>query len=76
MTATIWILIDENENVVATAQDDACDMEQLYEDQIGGECHLARRVVKLTLDIEAPKPLELSATVPADAKGELTLTVG
>jgi hypothetical protein len=76
MTTTIWILIDENENVIATAQENGEDMADLYENQIGGEGHLARRVVKLTLNIDAPKPLELSATVPNDAEGELALTVG
>jgi hypothetical protein len=74
MKVEIWLMVDENGNAVATA-DEAATLASLYDEVVGEDSAIARRIVKLTLKIDAPKPIELSATIPNDASGEIALTV-
>jgi hypothetical protein len=53
---TVWVLVDENGDV-AVSQD---------ADELQAEPGLATRLVKVTLNVPKPKPVELVATVEAE----------
>jgi hypothetical protein len=60
----VSVLVDEDGNAVAAC--DASTLGELYDDQIGSEASLARRVVTIKLMVEVSPAVVLSATVPAD----------
>jgi hypothetical protein len=69
----VFVMLDENGDYVVADNGDSLD-EKYAEEH--GETNLARRVVKLNLKIQLPEIVEVSATIPADAAGEVALTVG
>lgn len=69
-TVEIWVLVDETGHYVAHTDRDA--LEERYEEEIGRTSGEATRVLKLTVNVPTPKPVELTAEVGAEAGvGEL-----
>jgi len=55
----VWVMIDsDGDYAVAKTEDDACE---LFESDTGGSG--ARRLVKLTVKVPLPKPLEATGVV-------------
>jgi hypothetical protein len=67
----VYVVIDENGDVIATH--DADKIGDLWEECVGPpDASACRRIVKVTLTIPTPKPIEMAATVAAEpAAGEL-----
>lgn len=76
MTATVevWVLVDAAGEVVAgTSEEQAAER---YGEEVGELAAAAGfRMVKLTLTVPLPKPIEITATV-ADAEEVATVAVG
>jgi hypothetical protein len=60
----ISVLVDENGDAVAAC--DASTLGELYENDIGNDPALARRIVTIKLSVEVSPAVVLSAVVPAD----------
>jgi hypothetical protein len=60
----VWVLVDSDGNAVAHTDRDS--IAELYDEQIGGESAMARRLVKLSLKIPVPAEVALTGTVPDD----------
>lgn len=58
----VWVLVDENGDYVASHDADA--LADLYEEAIGGNAGVARRLVKVALKVPEFRPIEVSGTVP------------
>ena len=58
----IWVLVDECGSYVCSH--DADNLDTLYDEHVGENSAVARRVVKVSLKVPAIKPLELSGEVP------------
>jgi hypothetical protein len=69
----VFVMLDENGDYVVA--DSWYTLGEAYT-EVHGEADLARRVVKMTLKIQLPEIVEVSATISADAAGEVALTVG
>jgi hypothetical protein len=66
----VWVVVDEDGNYVAHTDRDA--LEERYEDEVGRTSGGATRVLKLSVKVPLPKPVELSAEVGEEAAaGEL-----
>lgn len=65
----VFILIDEDGDFVAHADESA--LGQMYREEVGGDPALARRIIKLKLNVPLPKMIE----VPTINVPEETLTV-
>jgi hypothetical protein len=62
---TVWVLVDENGDAVSDC--DPSHLKDEYEADIGElDPATATRLVKVTLRIPKPKPIELAGTVPAE----------
>lgn len=60
----VWVVVDENgDYVVDTASDSA---EEKYGDDIG-RTGIATRMVKVTLKVPYPKPIEVTAELPEES---------
>jgi hypothetical protein len=69
-TVEVWVCVDEDGSYVAHTDKDA--LEERYEEEVGRTSGAATRVVKVTLNVPTPKPVELAATVSAEPEtGEL-----
>lgn len=67
----VWVLVDENGDYVATT--DESDLTERWEEVIGNQC-IGSRVMKITLKVEKPRTVELTADVPLPAE-KVTMTV-
>ena len=67
----VWILVDENGDYVCCVNRD--ELKNKHDEDVGGlDDGLATRIVKVSLAVPTPKPVELSATVAEEpAAGEL-----
>jgi hypothetical protein len=65
-TIDVWVIVDENGDYVAT--EDRESLQVIYADNIGASCDRARRIIKVTLQVELPKPETLALKVPADGR--------
>jgi hypothetical protein len=70
-TIEVWVVVDQNGDFDCGA--DADNASERYGDSIGGDL-AGSRVVKMTLQIEMPEPLTISATLPA-REGKVSMTV-
>jgi hypothetical protein len=68
----VWVLVDADGDYGVGREADAAS--QNYADDVGGT-EGNRRMVKLTLTIPLPKPMELVATIPEEEPGEAELKV-
>ena len=69
----VWVLVDADGNYVAS--DDAGHLGERYDDTIGNSADMARRVVRITVRIPTPAPLQVSVDVPAE-QGSVSVKVG
>lgn len=67
----IWIAIDADGNRVVTTDKDL--LGDQWEHDVGGTME-GTRLIKVTLQVQLPKPLEITATVP-DGTTSATMTV-
>jgi hypothetical protein len=68
----VWVLVDENGDAVADV--DQGTLAERYEDAIGADPSVARRVIRVVLTVPLPVTAELRGTVPAElAIGELVI---
>jgi len=66
-----WLLIDGAGDYVVAKDEEA--LGEAWSDDIGG-VPLNSRAIKLTLNVALPTPVHLSAIVPAEQVGPITLT--
>ncbi len=69
----IWVVVDENGDYAISKDRD--DLHDAYESDINGNTDLARRVIRVRLNMPLPKPLEISGTVPSESEAGVVLTV-
>ncbi len=67
----VWLLCDSDGNHVCSPDKD--ELAQLYEDSIGTDHALARRVLKLVVDVAVEPHVTLRGEAPAE--GEASLVV-
>jgi hypothetical protein len=73
VTVEVWVKIGADGQYAAHTDPD--ELLQRYEDECDGS-QLATRVIKITIQVPTPAPLELTATIAAEpATGELAVTV-
>ena len=70
-TIEIWVVVDQGGDYACA--NDADDVTERYRDTIDGDL-AGSRLVKVTLQVEVPEPLTVSATIPA-RDGKVTMTV-
>lgn len=69
VTVEVWVMVGEDGQYTAHTDPDA--LRERFEDECAG-AGLATRVMKLTVQVPAPKPVELEATIePETETGEL-----
>ncbi len=67
----VWVLVDQDGDYeVAKGADNA---EERFKEEIG-DCLAGSRMVKVTLTVEVPEPLTISAVIPA-REGKVTMQV-
>ncbi len=71
----VWVMVDEDGDAVATVgeRDSSENLSDLFDENIGGASDIARRVIKVVLNVPLPAPVTLKADVPAE--GEAVLSV-
>lgn len=66
----VWVMVDEDGSYMAHEDRDA--LAERYKDEMSDDPTIARRMVKVTLNVPKPAPVELVATVAEEpATGEL-----
>lgn len=61
----VWVMVDEEGNYVATTSSD--ELSEAYDSHEDSDANLGSRVIKITLKVPLPTPIEITATVLADS---------
>lgn len=61
----VFVMVDENGDYVTTT--DESELTEKWEEVIGNQC-IGSRVLKITLKVEKPRTVELTADVPLPAE--------
>ena len=74
MACEFFLMIDEDGDFVIAKDKDG--LGEVYENEVTADNGLARRIVKLSLNVAPPKPLTVTGDVPENASGKVALTIG
>ncbi len=65
--AEVWVLVDENGDIVASHDGD--QLSEIYDNEIGQDSDVARRIVKIKIRVPKPRAVEATVTVPPEPEG-------
>jgi hypothetical protein len=66
-TVEVWVMVDEKGNWVV--HPDRAELLNRYDEEIGTYEGEAVRIIKATIKVPTPKPVELSGVVAAEVEG-------
>ena len=69
---TVFVLVDGNGDYIATHDSDRID--ELYDEDIGGETTLHKRLVEMKIKVPTPRTQVVHVTIPAEPVAEVEVT--